>query len=374
MTSDIVTRFQQASEHSGQTLSKLHSQGKKLFGYFCTYTPIELLTACEYIPIRIMGGRGKTEQCYNFLPEFMCPFMKRSLEKAINGEYHYLSGIVQSYSCDAVCGSQAVWENNFDKMEFYNISPPYNDNNQARNYYIEEFRRLIEKLGKTYNLSLKKKLQESIELYTEIRQTILAVYGFYQVGSLEISSEEMWYVFQAGFVIPPRDYLVLLQDLSKINSETPVQQDNLIPVVVSGSAIEHPDILTYIEEIGGKIVWDDHCTGIRSFEPVNGAGPDPLEQLVDRYMRRLPCASRCKAEDRWARWEEAMNQLNPQGVIFIIQKFCTPHLSDYPYLKDQLQRKNIPTIVIEMDESWEVSGQIKTRLEGFMDMIGDQNG
>ena len=32
------------------------SQGKKVIGYFCCYTPVELMTALDLVPYRI-GGR-----------------------------------------------------------------------------------------------------------------------------------------------------------------------------------------------------------------------------------------------------------------------------------------------------------------------------
>ncbi|MBA4368644.1 MAG: hypothetical protein C0403_13515 [Desulfobacterium sp.] len=374
MISDPIASFQQAYETSSQILSRIHDQGQKLFGYFCTYTPIELLAACGYLPVRIMGGRGKTEQCYHLLPEFICPFMKRSLERAMNGEYHFLSGIVQSYSCDAVCGCQAVWKNNFPDMSLYSISLPYNSNPQAREFYIAEFKNLLEKLGQPYDPCFQEKLRQAIEQYRQVRQAVLNLYDSAQSGLLDISAEEKWYAVQAGFVIPPDQYLELINRLIQRKKEASVHKKNPVSVIISGSEIGHPDILTYIEKTGGRIVWDDHCTGIRSFEPADGFVEDPMERLVDRYMKRSPCASRSRAEDRWLQWEKKLRHSDVQGVIFILQKFCTPHLSDIPYFKEQLKKRGILSIVLEMDESWEVSGQIRTRIDGFLDMVQGKNG
>jgi benzoyl-CoA reductase/2-hydroxyglutaryl-CoA dehydratase subunit BcrC/BadD/HgdB len=369
MVSDPIAGFQQAYETSSQILSRIHDQGQKLLGYFCTYTPVELPAACGYLPVRIMGGRGKAEQCYRLLPEFICPFMKRSLERAMNGEYHFLSGIVQSYTCDAVCGCQAVWKNNFPGMSLYSISLPYNSNPQAREFYIAEFRNFIEKLGQLYDSGFQEKLRQAIELYRQVRQAVLNLYDSAQSGLLTISAETIWYAVQAGFVIPPEQYLELINRLVQHKKEVSAPDKHPISLIVSGSEIGHPDILTYIEKAGGRIRWDDHCTGIRSFEPADGSGDDPLERLADRYMKRFPCASRSRAEDRWLRWEKKLLHADVQGVIFVLQKFCTPHLSDIPYFKDQLKKRGIPAIVVEMDESWEVSGQVRTRIDGFLDMV-----
>ena len=370
---NTIARFQ--SEYEASLLPdypSFSSSSKQSIGYFCTYTPIELIFACGYRPIRIMGGRGKTDQCYNYLPEFICPFMKRAFERAIDGSYQKLSGIIQSYTCDAVCGCQGVWQNNFSNIPVHSVALPYNDNEDSRNFYISEFQNLIKNMGKNYDEGLETALQEALNLYRQIRENIQMIFSLCASGRLDLSSMQRWYMVQAGFVMEPGQYLACLDKLLEEANERAVADDPRIPVLVSGSEVGHPDILSAIESNNMKIVWEDHCTGIRGADPVDGCGKDPLERLADRYMRRFPCASRSRAEDRWARWERNLNGQNIRGAIFILQKFCTPHLSDIPHMRTQLQKKKIPSLVLEMDESWEVSGQIQTRLEGFMEILGQR--
>jgi len=57
-------------------------------------------------------------------------------------------------------------------------------------------------------------------------------------------------------------------------------------------------------------------------------------------------------------------------VVFLIQKFCTPHLGDHPTLKAGLRKLNIPSIMIEIEEAGTMEGQNRTRLVSFFEMLG----
>jgi benzoyl-CoA reductase/2-hydroxyglutaryl-CoA dehydratase subunit BcrC/BadD/HgdB len=44
-------------------------------------------------------------------------------------------------------------------------------------------------------------------------------------------------------------------------------------------------------------------------------------------------------------------------------------LADYPALSEKLKNNKIPSILIEMDETWQMEAQLKTRLESFFEMM-----
>jgi benzoyl-CoA reductase/2-hydroxyglutaryl-CoA dehydratase subunit BcrC/BadD/HgdB len=70
-----------------------HAEKQKVLGWFCTYTPIELIHAAGFLPVRIYGGTITVELAGNLVPNFVCPYMRTSLERALRGEYKYLSGV-----------------------------------------------------------------------------------------------------------------------------------------------------------------------------------------------------------------------------------------------------------------------------------------
>lgn len=63
-----------------------------------------------------------------------------------------------------------------------------------------------------------------------------------------------------------------------------------------------------------------------------------------------------------------IDQFAIDAVIFIHQKFCDPHLSDYPFLKKALEEKDIPSMQLEYDGE-RFNSQMQTRVEIFIEML-----
>jgi benzoyl-CoA reductase/2-hydroxyglutaryl-CoA dehydratase subunit BcrC/BadD/HgdB len=122
------------------------------------------------------------------------------------------------------------------------------------------------------------------------------------------------------------------------------------------------------------VVADDLCNGYRYCQPADGQGADPMERLIDRYVRRFPCPARSTVEDRVPQVKELVEKAGAKGVICLFQKFCTPHLADYPALAAELKNAGIPVLLVEMDESGNIEGQLKTRFGAFFEMIGGRDG
>jgi benzoyl-CoA reductase subunit C len=207
-----------------------------------------------------------------------------------------------------------------------------------------------------------------MDLYAHIRLLVNNLYDLRYQHRLPMTAREFLFVVNAYFVTPPERYLRMLEDLMEaLPDEAPANTG--IPVLVSGSLVEDPEFLNFIEESGGLVVADDLCTGYRAFNPVDGHGSDPLDRLMDRTMNHFPCPTRSSAEDRIPRLLGLMERSGAKAVVFLIQKFCTPHLGDHPTLKAELNRLTIPSILIEIEEAGTMEGQNKTRLVGFFEML-----
>ena len=56
-------------------------------------------------------------------------------------------------------------------------------------------------------------------------------------------------------------------------------------------------------------------------------------------------------------------------MIFLHLKFCDPHAFDYPYLKNAMDRENIPHLMLEIEDPLPAEGQLRTRFEAFLEML-----
>jgi benzoyl-CoA reductase/2-hydroxyglutaryl-CoA dehydratase subunit BcrC/BadD/HgdB len=369
MNNGAVRPFKEFLANSRQRLTSLSVSGRKIIGYFCTFTPIEILHASGFIPIRISGGVGQMDKTTAHLPDFICPFMKLSLEKALHGQFDFLSGIVQGYSCDTACGMVNIWKDIFKEKLFHTIPIPYNNTLEAKAYYKSSILELISKLEEIGGHLSETSLKDSMDVYSQIRELQLELYYRRYEGNLPVSSSSLMTIVDAGFLTPPEQYLGMLKNLMDQLPHDPLLKKDGCPVLITGSLIENAEILDIIGASGGRVVSDDLCNGFRPIFPPQGKGETPIDRLIDRYMNRFPCPARSRVENRISPILELARTSGARGVIFVLQKFCTPHLADYPTLSEELRKKGFPSLLIEMDETWHMEAQLKTRLESFFEMM-----
>ncbi len=364
-----ITPFDEALRFKRQRLEEAASSGRKVIGYFCTYTPVEIIHAGGFIPVRIWGGTGRIEKAYSLVPNFICPYMRLSLEGALNNEFSFLSGIVQGYTCDVACGAVNIWKDNFNLELCHSLPLPYNDNRDAREFLRAGIGELACKLTRIGGSLTDESLKDSLELYGEIRTILAWLFELRAQGNLPLRAGDVLSVVQAYFVTPPEEYLEMLKALVVYLKGAPASITPGIPVLVSGSVIEDAQAFTIMEGLGFKVVADDLCTGRRGFIPRAGLGETPMERLIDRVMNRFPCPSRSHPRERVPLLLELIRASQAEGVIFVFQKFCTPHLADHPKVAQGLKDAGIPGIAIELDESGLIEAQVATRLETFWGML-----
>lgn len=370
MTNHATRPFEEAIADHPQRLAALSGAGQKLMGYFCTYTPVELLHASGFIPVRIHAGTGRMDKAGQHLPDFICPYMKLTLENALDGKYDFLAGLIQGYSCDAACGLVNIWKDIFTERFFHTVPIPYKDTPEARAYYRSALLEVTEKLHAAGGHFSETGLNDSIDLYARIRRLQLSLGEHRRKGNPAVSSKDLMAVVDAGFYVPPEQYLSMLEDfLDRLPPDPPSAKAGF-PVIISGSLIEDGAILDAIESSGGRIVADDLCNGFRQTFPADGIGENPLDRLIDRYVNRFPCPARTSAEERGRRLLALAGDTGAKAMVFVVQKFCTPHLADYPRLSEMLKENGMASILVEMDETWQMASQLKTRLESFFEMMG----
>jgi benzoyl-CoA reductase/2-hydroxyglutaryl-CoA dehydratase subunit BcrC/BadD/HgdB len=64
-----------------------------------------------------------------------------------------------------------------------------------------------------------------------------------------------------------------------------------------------------------------------------------------------------------------VEQSNAKGVIFYMVKFCEPELFDVPQLTGELRKRGVATLLIDCELNQNLSGQLATRVEAFVEMI-----
>jgi benzoyl-CoA reductase/2-hydroxyglutaryl-CoA dehydratase subunit BcrC/BadD/HgdB len=131
------------------------------------------------------------------------------------------------------------------------------------------------------------------------------------------------------------------------------------------------ELLENVEDLGALVVADTLCIGSRSHWDLTDEDRDPLDALVDRYLRHVPCP-RMYGEygKRFAFLREQAERANVDGVILEQIKFCDLHGTDNALLKRDLEQENIPALELERQYGpLADAGRVRTRVQAFLERI-----
>jgi benzoyl-CoA reductase/2-hydroxyglutaryl-CoA dehydratase subunit BcrC/BadD/HgdB len=158
--------------------------------------------------------------------------------------------------------------------------------------------------------------------------------------------------------------------LAALTRARPAESPPAARIVLAGGACSLTDVHQAIEAAGAAVVWDDLCTGTRAFTGAIDAGNDPVAAIARRYAERVVCPAKHAGLDaRGLALRQAVKDSRADGVIFVVLKFCDPHLFDYPYLKSALDHGGIPSLMLEIEDRPAGTGQFQTRIEAFVEML-----
>lgn len=338
-----------------------------VIGTFCSYAPVEILHSFGIIPVRIWGESENLHKADALLQTFICPPARHLMALGLEGHYGFLDGIVHCYSCDAVCGLYNIWVRNLRPRFSHLISLPYMSINEALSYTIAEFGIFIDKLESFTNKKFSpESLKRSITLYNEARSLMREVYHLKKSG-LWVSYADICAMNIYCQTLPVEMFLPELRKYVKTIKEEKRRSRKKLKILISGSIISDTSLMDFIEEVGGDIVADDACIGLRTLRDVIPEG-DPLQSLVEYYLTVPRCASRADFPSRKAHLLETLTDFDIDAVIFIHQKFCDPHLSDHPFLKKILDEAKIPHMQFELEGDG-FTGSVRTRIESFFEML-----
>jgi benzoyl-CoA reductase/2-hydroxyglutaryl-CoA dehydratase subunit BcrC/BadD/HgdB len=96
---------------------------------------------------------------------------------------------------------------------------------------------------------------------------------------------------------------------------------------------------------------------------------EAMRKIADRYMT-INCACFTPNNERLSDIEDLAGWLKADGIIHYAIQFCTPYMMEAYKVKKVADAMKVPFLRIETDYSMEDMGQLKTRVEAFLEMIG----
>jgi bzd-type benzoyl-CoA reductase N subunit len=372
----MLERFKEVNDTFPKTKDILEHkrQGKKVFGWLCTYVPEEILHAAGILPLRITGYSQEMEledgNAYMYINN--CSFSRSCLQMGIRGEYDYLDGIVAGSTCDGARRLFDLWCHYIGTPFNHILTVPRKFTSRAHELYLDQVTQFKQHLEEFLGIQITDdKLYHSIEIYNESRELLSKLYDLRKLEKPPISGAETMEVLNASFRMPKELFNEYLRELLDELTATDRTHNSRARLMVVGSVMNNPDFINSIEEVGGLVVTDELCTSTRYWsDPVVFEGyKTPLEAISHRYLNNFPCARMFPSDERFNRILELVREFMVDGVISQIIRYCVPYAHDVPLLKDRLKAQGIPILSLDVEYGTSGSGQIRTRVQAFLEMI-----
>lgn len=370
-------------EDRDKRVRELKKEGKKIIGYLCCFVPVEMLTALDLVPYRIRGCISEPiTHADSYLESVSCPFIRSCLDQALKNRFDFLDGIIIPHTCDTVHRIYDIWRHYIPTEYHYFLNVPHMTEESSKRFFQKELESLKKSLENYTGRALSSEnLLSSIHLHNKNRLFLKELYSFRKYHPPLISGSESLKTVMAGMGMTVSEHNDLLSELIlKLKKHTVGKSANNLPrLLVYGSEIDDVSILKLIEDCGSEIVMDDLCTGSRGFFSVINTTSEPLQDLANHYLIDINCPRtyRQKAETRTKDLRNRFHYLldyirdyDVKGVVLYNIRYCDTFELEAPDIKELMQEENIPVLYLEDDYAQSATGQIKTRVQAFLEMLG----
>ncbi len=360
----VPNRIRSVCRDPTSLLSEYNDSGIGVIGYTCTYVPEELMISAGLQPYRVSDIAANTSA---LTPSFVCPFASASLENMLENQ-HFFSGFILAHTCDPMWRLYDILKKRTSKPLFLLRVPHNTDSSLSLDFFTMELSRLVRFLEKNFKTKIRPEaLTRSIRLCNETRSLLKDIYMLNRDGKFKATAFDRFQLVLASMWMPKSEYNAQVKT-SDFN------EDNICSDVrlhLNGTTIYDLNLIETIEDSGGFIASDDLCTGSRYFWSNVKELEDPISALSERYINKIPCPSQTPLQERLEYLDFMIKEFKVQGVITFVKRFCDPILYDTVHIRSMLDRENIPSIVIDYENSTQEIGRIKTRVEAFIESMSD---
>jgi benzoyl-CoA reductase/2-hydroxyglutaryl-CoA dehydratase subunit BcrC/BadD/HgdB len=387
----IMEYFDGISNFYGQREKEIREKkkaGKKVIGYTCMFAPIELILAADAIPVRIGSGWYDAAKIGDrIMPVEVCPVIRSTVGAKMVGVSPYLElsdVIINPLTCD---GKSKLSEILSDyNTVWYMVPPRVKDDPQSLTLWKEEIHVIKGKIEELTGTKItRKKLKSAIEVMQRATKAFRRLQEL-RKGLPIINGRDAMLVNQTSMWDDIKRWTEKTEELceeleKRVEQKKYATHPDTSRVMVIGTPMLWPDswkVPNLIEESNpkGVLVVDELCSGDRIlYDPV-GVDEWTMSDMLDAISERYIMASTCPCftsehgnEDRLNWIMDRLKEYKVDGVIYYVIRGCILYAMEYARIKRILDRLNIPVYYLDTEYTREDVGQMKTRIEAFLEML-----
>ncbi|WP_028321621.1 double-cubane-cluster-containing anaerobic reductase [Desulfatiglans anilini] len=356
--------------------------GRKIIGSYCVFVPEEIVLAANATLVGLCSGADfAMEDVEKILPRNTCALIKSSFGFKIGKVCPYLESadmIVGENTCD---GKKKAYESLKDLVKnLYVMDLPQVKSQNGKALLKAEYLRFKEAVEDLTGIPVTaESLKQAVRTVNAKRAAVHRLSLLRKADPAPVSGLDALLVNQVFFYDNPARFT---ESVNKICDELERRielKKGVFPaktprILISGcpQAVPNWKLPMIVEGAGAVIVGEESCVGergTRNLTDETGETVDEmLDAIVDRYFE-IDCAIFTPNPDRLEHIREMVAAYNADGVIHYGLQFCQPYLMESMPVEKALEDMGIPCLRIETDYSMEDVGQLRTRVEAFVEQL-----
>jgi len=356
------------------------ADGRPAVGYLCNYTPVELFSAAGVHHQRLFkaGTADEVGAGEIITKSVFCDLTKSCLgafstndplSKALDKVYTF-------YSCDSMKTVADAINQFYVPTAIYNV-PRLKDREASRRFFEGEllhFRSDVEKL--TGRPVAAADVASQILLYNRVRDLLRQISSLRKQDAPPLTGTEFLEIARAFWLLPAEDLVPAYEDILDRLESRPKGLTPGVRLLMAGGVVADGDrrILELLEqEADARVVVEDHCSGLSAFLGDVDEQGDPFKALAGGYLDRAPCARMVPLEDRIETSIRLAREYRVDAVVFTYLKFCPCYgLTKNAFFR-RFQQEGLPVLELPTDYSQSDLGQLKTRIDAFLEVLVERN-
>ena len=356
--------------------------GRKIIGSYCVFVPEEITLAANATLVGLCSGADfAVEEVEKLLPRNTCALIKSSFGFKLGRVCPYLESadmVVGENTCD---GKKKAYETLGTLVDnLYVMDLPQVKSDQGKALLKAEYQRFKAAVEELTGVAVTaESLKEAIKTVNAKRAALHRLAALRKADPAPVSGLDVLLANQVSFYDNPARFTASVNAICDELEKRIAAGEGVFPqgtprILVSGcpQAVPNWKLPFVVETSGAVIVGEESCVGergVRNLTDDSGGAVDAMmDAIVDRYWK-VDCAIFTPNPDRLAHIREMAAEYKADGVLHYGLQFCQPYLMESMPVEKALEDGDIPTLRIETDYSMEDMGQLKTRIEAFVEQL-----
>ena len=371
---------------NNELVRQAQDEGLKCIATTCENVPEPLLNLPGTFSVRLRAPRtGSMEMATYYMTSFLCEYSRALLERAIEGGYNFVDGIVTPDGCTmmnrCVENMELLKTMGQGKDGFfweYMEIPQKNDDNALEMYTLQCRNHILKPLAEKYGIDTSDEaIRAAVDQHNEVCRLISQIGDFRKEANPRVTGYEFHILTMASYVAPKHLILDKLREtLEEIKTREPDAADKYrARVVFVGSEVDDVDVIKLVEESCAFECADRFCYGSLPGrdEIILNDEEDVVKQICRQVQGRAQCPrywDMAKMTGRRDYVADLAKEYGADGIIYEQMKFCDPwayeRMIGTIVLRDE---HGYPVLAVDRPYSIGSSGQMRTRVQAFVESI-----